>query len=174
MRRPEVAAKMSASTMGLSRPKSAQARLNIAAAAPRRMRALGLGPSKNELHFLEWAQAHSLSLAHTGARPWDLRIGRRIPDFRVLDQQKVVEVAQKMCFNDGAMEVRTPDGYGREKIAHYRSNGWACLVVFKRGHRSAIPPDLETVIRNFTSPGSSWSGVWHYDRLIPYEESMGV
>lgn len=185
MRRPEVALKVSKSTKGVARPKSEKALKNISAAARRRMlsdqnpmrdpaihkaamaKVLARVTSKSELHFRDWAIENGLLLTHCG--DGTLWVGRRNPDFRVPGQKKVIEITMKECFA-GGKKVRTAQGYGLHSISHYKSKNWNCLVVFKKDHRCSIPTKLVTVLKDFLSPVSNWSGVWNYDRLIPFEE----
>lgn len=183
MKRPDVVAKVSATTKGKPRPKSAEGSANIAAAARKRMlspanpmknlatyraamqRTLSRQTSKNELHFKAWCEARALPIQHRG--DGSLWVGKRNPDFLVAGQRKVIEVTQKECFA-GRRKARSAADYGMETIRHYRSKGWECLVVFKRDHRCTIPEALLPVIQDFASPESSWSGVWNYDALIPF------
>jgi hypothetical protein len=186
MQRAEIAAKVAASTRGTQRPKSAEGLEAIATAARARMlsaanpmknpavhqaamaKQLARTTSKNEAHFRDWALGLGLPVTHQG--DGSLWVGRRNPDFRVTGQHKVIEVTQSACFNNG-LRVRTIEGYANPTIAHYESKKWRCLVVFKRDHRCAIPSALARVTEDFASPDSNWSGVWHFDRLIRFDES---
>ena len=122
--------------------------------------------SKNEVHFEEWCAERAVPIHYTG--DGSLWIGRRNPDFRVDGQKKLIEVTQKECFI-GRRKQRSPMEYGMQTVRHYRSKGWDCLVVFKRDHRCTIPAQLLGVIQDFVSKESSWSGVWNFAELIPFD-----
>jgi len=189
MKDPAVAQRVSKKTRGRPMKHTTQGKANIAKAARKRMlsdknpmknpsvhreamkKILARDISKNEQQFLDWILANNLPIIRTG--DGTLWIGRRNPDFRVVGQKKVIEVTQKECFI-GQRKSRNSIGYGQSTIRHYLSKGWQCLVVFKKDHRSVIPDSLLQIISDFISKDSRCSGVWNYDRLIPYEELRDV
>ena len=179
MRRPEVAARVSATTKGKPRKRGKDWAVNVAAAARKRMlsernpmrnpethrkalaKTLATRQSKAEAKFQAWAVARGLPLVHTSAAV--LWVGRRNPDFRVVGQHAVVEVTQKECFA-GRRKIRTLESYALPTIRHYEKKGWRCLVIYLKDHRCAIPSLLAPAIESFVV--SNWSAVWMYDRLI--------
>jgi hypothetical protein len=179
MHRPDVAARAHANRG--PHIKSAEGLANISRAAQARMssdrnpmrdpakyqaamaKTLSRVQSKNETHFFAWAASLGIELSRTG--DGSFWIGRRNPDARIPGQRKLLEITQKECFI-GKRKPRTVDGYALPTIRHYQSKGWQCLVIFKGDHRSSIPAALEAVIRDYASPESNWSGVWHFDQLI--------
>jgi hypothetical protein len=140
------------------------------AARARRSREMVRSPSKIELRFRNFAKVHSLPISFRGnGRLW---INRKNPDFRVLKQKKVIEITSNGIFNGGSIQRRNPANYGIPMAAHYRRSGWACLVIFcPADHRKRIPTKLSTILEDFASPNSQWSGVWHFDRLIRFDLS---
>lgn len=180
MRRPDVAAKVSASQKGRPRTKSPEGLRNIAAAARKRMLSaanpmrdpllrqqsvnafLQRHPSKSELAFDAWTKGMNLPLVRVG--DGSLWIGRRNPDFRIVGQKKVVELTQKEVFI-GRRKARNWMNYGVPTIEHYRKKRWRCLVIFVKD-RVAFPPQLAKTIADFASPESSWSAVWEFDGLM--------
>jgi hypothetical protein len=125
--------------------------------------------SKNEISFETWIERNGVNLRPTG--DGSFWIGRRNPDYRVPKQRKVVELTMKECFI-GYRKKRDPEGYGMDTIRHYRSKGWECLVIFRKDYRTDPPAELRLILENFMRPKSDWSGVWHFDRLIPYGQSV--
>lgn len=131
----------------------------------RRTRRLAESPTKIEIRFSEWAKLNKLSISFRGnGKLW---VNRRNPDFRVVGQKKVIEIATGGIFNGGAVEPRSASDYGAQSVAHYLASGWKCLVVFcHQDYRRKLPKTLLPVVIDFASPESSWTGVWNYDRLI--------
>lgn len=189
MKRAEVRQKVSATTKGRPINRSADGMQNIAQAARKRMLSASnpmkqpgahqaamakimsrSGPSKNELHFMEWSKARALPVEFVGNG--QLWIGRRNPDFRIPWQKKLIEVTQRECFTN-ERRPRTLEDYGAQTARHYLSKGWHVLVIWKKDHRCLIPEQLAEVIRRFASPESNWSGAWNYDRLMSFDEGSG-
>lgn len=189
MKNPEIAARVSAATKGRSINRSAEGTKAIADAARRRMlsdanpmKQAGAhqaamskimsrsDPSKNEVHFMEWAKARSLPVEFVGNG--SLWIGRRNPDFRVPGQRKLIEVTQRECFTN-KRQPRTPADYGTQTARHYLSKGWQVLVIWKKDHRCLIPEQLTEVIRRFALPEYVWSGAWHFDKLLAFDGLAG-
>lgn len=131
-----------------------------------RTRGLAASPTKLELRFSLWVKLHKLPISFRGTGK--LWINRRNPDFRIVGQKKAIEITTVGIFNGGSVEQRDAAGYGLQAINHYSASGWQCLVVFcHQDHRRKLPESLLPVVQDFASPGSNWSGVWNYDRLIP-------
>lgn len=130
-----------------------------------RTRGLAMSPTKVELRFSAWAKTNKLPVSFRGTGK--LWINRRNPDFRIVAQKKVIEITTNGIFNGGAVEPRSAEDYGAASVAHYSASGWQCLVVFcHEDHRKRLPKELLSVVSDFASPASSWSGVWSFDRLI--------
>ena len=124
--------------------------------------------SKFEADFRHWSESQNLPLAHTGAGV--IWVARKCPDFRVKDQKKAVELTQNMVFiQNVGNSNRTLESYANPRISHYEKAKWRCLVVFMK-HSQTIPTELKSVIEDYASPESNWSGVWHYDQLIRFEK----
>ncbi len=186
MKSSDVAARVSAKMKGRQLRLSDETKKKIAEGARKRMLS-DRNPMKNpdtvrrvlsqvlshktsafEKNFRDWSQAQNLPLVHTGTGV--MWIARRNPDFRVLDQKKAVELTQQMVFipNKTKEEMtRTIENYGVPTICHYQKRKWQCLVVFLRRSQT-MTAQLRAVIENYSLPESVWSGVWSYDRLIPF------
>lgn len=188
MKRPEVAAKVSATTKGRPANHSPQGLANIAAAARKRMLSdanpmkdpeiaqkvhrqnlARQGRSKTEDRMEKWATLAGVPLRYTGdGFMW---LGGRNPDFRV-GEKSCLEVTQRRIWapQDGGVQERSPEGYGLDTIRHYLSVGWQSLVVFlPRRPRVNCPDGLSEALRFFTE--GEWSGVWTGRGLLMYDES---
>jgi hypothetical protein len=125
-------------------------------------------PSKVELRFSRWTKEHQLPISFRGNGL--LWINRRNPDFRVLEQKKVIEITTSAVY-DGMEKVdRTAANYGLNTVAHYTKSQWQCLVIFcPADHRHRLPATLLPVVINYCLRESNWSGIWDYSELIRFD-----
>jgi hypothetical protein len=185
MRRPEVAQRVGAANRGKDR-RSSEAKARAATAARKRMRS-GRNPmrsaavrqkvmekvigylrqSKFEKRMEDCFTRMELPVIYTGSGERVFWIGRKVPDFRVTGQKKIIEVTQRGVFNSRFVP-RTLTGYARPLIRHYLRSGWQCLVIFFEGR--SLPQDLSSLVQQFVSPDSNWSGAWHFGQFLTSDE----
>ena len=162
MKRPEVAAKVSASWEGREFYRSPEGAKRVSDAARKRM--LGPGnPMKDPAIARKVAESALSRTEKTKTEEWfhevwpaaefkghgTMWIGRRNPDFR-LGKRQCAEVTQHGVFNSAEPIPRTVEGYAMPTIRHYESKGWTCLVVFLQSHRrKKLTTGLRTAIASF-------------------------
>jgi len=137
----------------------------VTAEKAHRTRGKNQGPSKLEAAFTLSIEKWNLPISFVG--DGSLWVDRRNPDYRVNNQDKLVELTSLGIRRSDHLEERTVEGYGLQTIEHYMRSNWRTIVVFKHNHRSQPPLQLKEILENFISSTDPECGIWHFNRWIP-------
>ena len=121
---------------------------------------------KFEDTILEW----DLPIQYCASGESILRIENRYPDFRVLGQNKVIEITTKAVFRNGQSVERSLESYALPTINHYEKGSFSCMVIYMVNHRMKLKENLRKILVDFVLMENSYSGVWNYKEFLPFEE----
>jgi hypothetical protein len=83
-------------------------------------------PTNIEKKFIELIKIYSLPIEYVGNA--NLFIGRKNPDFKVINQNKVIEVTSDAY-------GRNTNDYGESSIDYYKNRGYDCLILWSNCRR---------------------------------------
>ncbi|MEW6009006.1 MAG: hypothetical protein AB1629_05160 [Candidatus Omnitrophota bacterium] len=108
-------------------------------------------PTGIEKNFMKLINNYNLPIKYVGNAAFF--IGQKNPDFKVANQNKVIEVTSD-AYN------RTLSGYGKSIVAYYKNRGYDCLVIWGscRRYKDELKKEnlIETLSRisNFVNDGN--------------------
>jgi len=124
---------------------------------------LHLSASKLEQWFGRFCALHTVPVWYTGTGQFWVKA--RNPDFKVHGRKLIIEVTDGYNRTPGG---RTLDGYAIPTIQHYEGHGFSCLVVMLPPHMrhrtAAMRADLKRSVDLFLATG--WSQIWFWPRSI--------